>query len=298
VPEGSGPAYAAYSLVQSIDGGYALAGWGYARGGIDLTNNVYFVKTDSLGNIEWEQPIGLADCNERAYSLVQTSDEGYAIAGSVSVPGLVLEDSWLVRTNSSGHMQWNQTYGGAGTDETFALVQTSDDGYALAGGSNSYPIVGSFDFWLVKTDAAGVAQWDRIYAGTDDSEAYSMIKTSDGGYAMAGYTVLYESGDLQSWLVKTDSSGNKMWDKSYGASDLDSESYSLVQTSDDGYALAGYNGDDAWLVKTDAFGQMSLSEIGLSVAGYFENSITLYRGKYDPLWNYVRVRIWVAEETP
>jgi hypothetical protein len=298
-PSDAGPFYTAYSLVQLADGGYAMAGYGYTVGSlIDNSDNVYLVKTDSSGSMEWEQTFGLADRLEHAYSLVQTSDGGYAIAGSVSSPGPIVPDSWLVKTDSSGNIQWNQTYGGAGTDETFALVQTSDDGYALAGGSNSYFVGGSFDFWLVKTDAAGIAQWDRVYAGADDSEAYSMIQTSDGGYAMAGYTVQHDSGIFDFSLVKTNSSGNKMWDKSYGVSDLDSESYSLVQTSDDGYALAGYSGDDAWLVKTDAFGQMSFSEVGLSVAGYSENSITLFRGKFDSLWNYIRVRIWIAKESP
>ena len=292
-----GPTYAAYSLVQTIDGGYALAGYGYTYGSIEGPSvNAYLVKTDWSGTMQWDELYGLASRGEVAYSLVQTTDLGYAIAGSLGgeVGG---GDSWLVKTDSSGNMQWNQTYGGADYDEAFSVVQTNDGGYALAGGSASYS-GGYYSFWLIKTDLDGIAQWDRIYANTGDSEAYSLVQTEDGGYAMAGYILPYGSSYSDSWLVKTDSYGNKTWDKTYGASDRDSCAYSLVQTSDGGYALAGYSSVDAWLIKTDAFGQMSFSEIGLAVAGYTANTLTLYRGKSDPLWNYVRVRIWVAKESP
>jgi hypothetical protein len=292
---GAGPQYIAYSLVQTVDGGYALAGFGFTRGSIeDGTNNFYLVKTDSSGIMQWEEIYGLNTLEEAAYSLVQTSDQGYAIAGLSAYGGG--RDSWLVKTDSSGTMQWNKTYERADYGETFSVVQTSDGGYALGGGS-SY-IGGYYCFWLTKTDSEGIVQWDQIYGCAGDSESYSLVQTEDGGYAMAGYISPDGSSYSDFWLVETDSSGNRMWDKEYGASDRDSWAYSLVQTSDHGYALAGYSGNDAWLIKTDAYGQMGFSEIGLSVASYTADAMALYRGRFDPLWNYVRVRIWVAKTNP
>ena len=149
-------------------------------------------------------------------------------------------------------MQWNKTYGGTSYDWAYALVQTSDGGYALAGRTASFG-AGGDDFWLVKTDSAGNMQWNKTYGGTNDDMAFALVQTSDGGYALAGYTTSFGAGGLDFWLVKTDSAGNMQWNKTYGGTNNDM-AFALVQTSDGGYALAGYtaslaSGLDFWLVK-------------------------------------------------
>jgi hypothetical protein len=103
------------------------------------------------------------------YALVQTSDGGYALAGETWSFGAGDSDFWLVKTDASGNIQWNQTYGGTNPDVAYALVQTSDGGYALAGGTGSFGTGG--DFWLVKTDANGYSQWSRTYGGTNSDWA-------------------------------------------------------------------------------------------------------------------------------
>jgi len=262
----------AYSLVATSDGGYALAGetssFGAEKG------DFWLVKTDAFGNKEWNQTYG-GTGRDWASSLVATSDGGYAIAGTWknyddTVPSFepVLDgDFWLVKTDANGVMEWNRTYGGTGNDEAYSLVATSDGGYALAGiGNQTSNFWGEGgDFWLVKTDANGVMRWNRTYGGTGNDEAHSLVVTSDGGYAIAdtwNYSsyVAGNGGDL--WLVKTDASGNMQWNRTYGGTGND-EAYSLVATSDGGYALAGtWNhtdspyGDEFWLIKTDAFGNM------------------------------------------
>jgi hypothetical protein len=150
-------------------------------------------------------------------------------------------------------MQWNKTYGGTSDEHACSVVQSSDGGYAIVGYTNSFGLAGSRDVWLVKTDMDGVTEWNRTYGGTDYDAPYSMIRTSDGGYAISCYTLSYGAGgDLL--LVKTDSVGIVQWSRTCGGPNSD-QALSVGQTSDGGYALAGCTNsygagyDDFWLVK-------------------------------------------------
>ncbi len=248
----------AKSLVATSDGGYALAGYTSFSIGVD-GGDFWLVKTDSSGNMVWNKTYGGTGF-DAALSLVVTSDGGYAIAGFTSSFGAGNNDFWLVKTDSSGNMIWNKTYGGTADDRVYSLVVTSDGGYALAGYTSSFG-VGGGDFWLVKTDASGNMMWNQTYGGTGDDYGYSLVVTSDGGYAMAGVARSFGAGGGVFWLVKTDASGNMMWNQTYGERNYDSCAYSLVVSSDGGYALTGSISDsgsevDFWLVKTDGSGNM------------------------------------------
>jgi hypothetical protein len=246
----------AWALVQTVDGGYALAGVtdSFGAGSYDF----WLVKTDSVGNAQWNQTYG-GTGNDEARALVQTVDGGYALAGVTDSFGAGSYDFWLVKTDANGNAQWNKTYGGTNIDYGAALVQTSNGGYALAGGTYSFG-AGNGDFWLVKTDSVGNAQWNQTYGGTGNDGAGALVQTVDGGYALAGVTKSFGAGDYDFWLVKTDANGNAQWNKTYGGTSTDYGVNALVQTVDGGYALAGVTksfgaGDyDFWLVKTDANG--------------------------------------------
>jgi len=222
------------AVIQTSDGGYALAGRtkSFGSGGYLF----WVIKTDSLGNVEWNKTYGAGS----ALSIVQTSDEGYAITGSM-----------LVKTDSEGNMQWNRSYGGT------SMVQTSDGGYVLAGSTIVAPAIEGY-FRLVKTDALGYKQWNKTYPRGAYDLAQSVIQTSDGGYAIAGLT-RPDVGEGDFLLIKTDPSGDMEWSNTYGSQDKD-EGHVVVQTSDGGYVLAGLmwnrSGGDAGLVKTDSAGNM------------------------------------------
>jgi hypothetical protein len=233
----------AYALVQTVDGGYAIAGYTTSFGAGE--EDFWLVKTDSAGTMLWSKTYG-GDGGDGAVTLVQTVDGGYAIAGWTNSYGAGSNDFWLVRTDANGNERWNKTYGGTGSDWAYALVQTGDEGYALAGLTN-------YDFWLVKTDSAGTMLWSKTYGGDGGDGAWALVQTGDGGYALAGDT--YSFGvDQDFWLVKTDANGNEQWNKTYGGTGYE-EAYDLVQTGDGGYAIAGYTTsfgageEDFWLVK-------------------------------------------------
>ena len=135
---------------------------------------------------------------------------------------------------------WNKTFGGTDPDGASSVQQTSDDGYILAGVTESYG-AGNGDLWLVKTDSEGNEQWNRTFGGTDYEWAESVQQTSDGGYILAGDTMSYDTGNGDFWIVKTDSKGNKEWDRTFGGVNV-CHAPSVQQTSDSGYILAGCTG--------------------------------------------------------
>ncbi len=109
-------------------------------------------------------------------------------------------------------VEWSKTFGGSVDDVASSVIQTSDGGYALAGVTGSYG-AGGFDLWLVKTDSSGNEEWSKTFGGSDDDSASSVIQTSDGGYALAGFTDSYGAGMWDLWLVKIAGKGEGLpWD--------------------------------------------------------------------------------------
>jgi hypothetical protein len=240
----------AYSIIETIDGGYAIIGStnSFTTG----HQNMWLVKADSAGKSQWSQSYGGTN-QDVGVSLVQTSSGGYILGGWTDSFGAGGYDFWLVKTDSSGNVLWNQTYGGENNDRAESVVQTGDGGYAMVGRTSSFG-VGIDDFWLVKTDSSGNVLWNQTYGGAGIDWAQSVVQTGDGGYAMVGRTSSFGVGIDDFWLVKTDSSGNVLWNQTYGGAGID-WAQSVVQTGDGGYALGGWTdsfgagGYDFWLVK-------------------------------------------------
>ena len=250
----------ASSVTQSEDGGYILAGETYSYGA--GRSDVWLVKTDSNGYEQWNTTFGGID-DDRAESVRQTSDGGYILAGGTGSYGPGWSNVWLIKIDTNGNMQWNQTFGGNGGDWAESVRQTSDGGFIIAGTTTSYG-AGYFDFWLIKTDSKGKEQWNQTFEGSGDDWAHSVIQTSDGGYVITGKTgalddnVNYDQNDDldDMWLVKTDSKGNMEWYNSFGSTGFDWANC-IQQTSDGGYIIAGktdsYRAGDAdvWLIKLE-----------------------------------------------
>jgi hypothetical protein len=248
---GTGMEYA-YHVIQTVDGGYALFGQTNSFGA--GSNDFWLIKTDSSGNMQWNQTYG-GTGSDIGIHVLQTGDGGYALLGHTSSFGAGSSDAWLIKTNATGGMQWNQTYGGTGMEYGQCLEQTSDGGYALACITTSFG-AGSMDCWLVKIDSSGNMQWNQTYGGTGSDGPTHFIQTTDG-YAIVGFTT--NSSNQDAVLFKTNLAGNLQWNHTYGGSGTEI-AYALLQTSDDGYLLTintnsyGAGNNDIWLVKTDGLG--------------------------------------------
>ncbi len=218
------------TLQQTTDGGYVLGGYSSSPPSGNKTNinfggyDYWIVKTDNLGNKQWDQSFG-GDTHDNLTALRQTSDGGYIVAGytlsGVSgnkiSPSFGSTDGWLVKLNASGNKQWDQSFGGDILDYINSVQQTSEGGYILGGysdspasGNKTGTNFGGYDCWIVKVDPTGTKQWDQTIGGNNADYLSSMIQTSDGGYAFGGISYSGVSGNKTTpsfggadyWIVK------------------------------------------------------------------------------------------------
>jgi hypothetical protein len=241
------------SVQQTSDGGFILVGTttSFGAGGFD----VWLIKTDADGNKLWEKTFG-GIRDDRGHSVQQTSDGGFILLGWTESFDAREADVWLVKTDASGNIEWDRTFGGSDRDKGSSVQQTSDGGFILVGYTESFG-AGWEDVWLIKTDADGNKLWEKTFGGSGLDSGSSVQQTSDGGFILVGTTTSFGAGGFDVWLIKTDADGNKLWEKTFGGSRRDWSS-SVQQTSDGGFILVGYTtsfgAGDVWLIKTDANG--------------------------------------------
>jgi len=239
------------SIQRTSDDGFIIAGATGSFG--DPNGDVYLIKTDSAGNLQWQKTFG-GSGTEYGYSVQQTSDGGFIIAGWTYSFGAKYSDVYIIKTDPNGNQEWQKTFGGKYNDYGYSVQQTSDGGFIIAG--MSYSNARGTDIYLIKTDPNGNQEWQKTFGYTDDG--FSVQQTIDGGFIIAGDTSTYVQwpfpGKYQSdvYLIKTDSDGNEVWQKTFGGNSNDS-GRSIQKTSDGGYIVAGVFGHnkrfDVYLIK-------------------------------------------------
>ncbi len=255
----------ATTVIQTSDGNYLIAGWIWADWPVSY--DMYLIKTNTVGDTIWTKTYAELGM-EQAYSVIQTDDEGFLLVGYTRLSD---NEGYMVKTDSLGNVLWTKIYGGwfEPSNEGFnSVLQTPDGGYILAG-TTAY---GSPKMWLVRTDSFGDSLWTRRYGGNTEEVAVRLMATSDGGYALAGWTNSFGAGARDGWLLKTNASGDSLWSQTYGGTNTEYV-YDAIKTSDDGFLLAGRTSSygaglaDAWVVKTDSLGAVEFT--------------TTYGGPYD-----------------
>lgn len=244
----------ALSVIQTTDGGYAVAGFTESVGS---SGDFYLVKTDADGDPEWKQNIGGPDF-EIAYSVAQLPDGGFLMLGETVIDPIAFERQMqLVRTNSSGVKLLSKTYPeGNFTASRGKQIKITKDGGAIMVGNIEKD---NSNMYLVKIDANGVVQWEKDFNGSSINTTdfgNDVFQTSDGGYILVGQTYSNSTDASQVFLVKTDANGNQTNRMYFGGTGYESGS-AVLQTSDGGYIIAGVSssstGNGAWdmyLLKT------------------------------------------------
>jgi len=194
----------AYSIVQTTDGGYAVAGYtdSYGAGSSDFL----VLKLASDGSLTWAKTFGGAG-SEFAYSIVQTTDGGYAVAGYTSSFGAGGWDLLVIKLDPDGSLKWAKTFGGANSDYGYLVTQTADGGYAVAGSTLSFG-AGAYDALILKLSSDGSLVWAKTFGGASNDEVRSITRTTDGGYAVAGYTSSFGAGGSDILVLRLASDGN------------------------------------------------------------------------------------------
>ncbi len=284
------------SVIQTSDGGFALTGYAMSDDG-DSSNNEGFhdnwiLKLDAQGTIEWEQSFGFSG-HDHSYDLVETADGGFFFTGFLDITSAKADgytdksytltrhgvgEFWGTKLNAQGELLWRKYFGGSNNDRAHAVVTSNEGGFVMAGftESNDFDISnsrGSYDFWVVKIDGLGALVWERSYGGSGIEIAQDIAKTEDGGYIITGSTfstdgdVFSNHGESDVWVIKVDSNGNIIWEKTYGGTRFDGAE-GISATQDGGFVISGNSKsndldlfenageNDLWLLKIDGLGNL------------------------------------------
>lgn len=263
-------------VIKCQDGGFALFGEGNFPYGWPY-DQYWLVKTYADGPPQWNVTYGYGG-NDYAGDVLEVPGGGFALFGTVHNETTADFDYWLVRTNDQGKEMWNQSYGGASRDFASTILTTDDGGFLLVGSTQSFGAGYHDDGYVVKTDSMGQMMWNRTYGGNDTDVLYSAINTSDGGYALVGFSRSPPSqGINEAWLLIISSNGTVRSEHRYDKLGFGAIVQAVAQAPDGGFAIVGtYQnsppeteagvchaptvvsalnpGDSAWYIRTDANG--------------------------------------------
>ncbi len=244
---------------------------------IDTTDTIFpykfrIIKTDSCGNLLSDND---SVCSRYAilkgYSIAETPAGNFFVTGSSNIPyPYKPADVWVMKIDQEGNHIWSITFGGEVIDEGLSVQAMYDTCCIITGRTQSFGS-GGMDLWLLKVAEFRYEEyflvntdWTKCFGGISNEEGKSVIFLDDGGFAIGGCTDSYGAGRADFWLIRTDSTGKKLWDRTYGGEKNDI-CEDMRRTSDGGFLLTGYSssfgsGDkDIWVVKVDSLG-MSVGE--------------------------------------
>ncbi|MBK7035666.1 MAG: T9SS type A sorting domain-containing protein [Bacteroidetes bacterium] len=291
------------SVIQTDDGGYFLGG--YSTSGISGNKtqigygyeDYWVIKLNNIGNIEWQKTIG-GSGHDVLNSVIETADSGYLLAGYSSSgisgdkteTGAGFEDYWVIKLNSIGEIEWQNTIGGNSYDYLFSVTQTTDEGYLLGGysgsgisGDKTEACQGFADYWVIKLNSSGVIEWQNTIGGSgNDILLLGVIQVADGGYLLGGSSSSGISGDKTEacvgyddyWVVKLNSAGTIEWQNTIGGNNSENL-YSITQSDDGtfllgGLSFSGISGDkteasiglsDFWIIKLNGAGTIEWQNV-------------------------------------
>ena len=281
-----------WTIEETQDGGFIIAG---STDNYDAQkSDVYLIRTNSLGDTFWTKTYGDTGI-DIGWSVQETSDGGFIIAGYSESFGAGLSDVYLIKTDSSGESLWTKTYGGIWYDYGYSVRETSDSGYVIAGKSISFSGGSYDDVYLIKTNSQGDTLWTKVYGGIYNDGGYSVQQTADEGYIITGYTAPYDNDTVDVYLIKTDSAGNTLWTRTFGGSSLDN-GYSVQQTLDSGYIIVGFTksygagGEDVFLIKTAEDGTVGVEEPDSGGFRFPISDLKLFQNQPNPFHSTTMIR--------
>ncbi|HYV90573.1 MAG TPA: T9SS type A sorting domain-containing protein [Chitinophagales bacterium] len=246
-----------FNVIQTSDQGFALVGT--TLSGSFGSDDIFVIKTDSNGDVEWSKIYGTS-ANDQGYDIRQTLNGEYVVAGFTTINAGAHYDSYVLKISSSGSLIWSEIFGAANNEGVYTIDFAANGNYIFAGKSEMNSN-GAADYLLLEMDTSGNIIWMKNYGGVGYEVAVQVRRTADNGFIMSGYSDSYtSSGDYDLLAVKTDSAGNLEWANNYQQS---SAQYSggVVQGADGGYYFTGCSGAsgtyDVFLFKTDAAGTIS-----------------------------------------
>lgn len=284
----------ANAVVATLDGGYAVLGYTQSTDG-DIEDkdqegfDFWVFKFNSQDLLEWSKTYG-GSGDDRGNDLIQTIDGGYLAIGYSSSndqdasENAGLQDYWITKLDSQGLLTWQKSFGYAGIDNGFSVIQTSDGGYFLLGildvtasggeGNTNKELHAGGDYWGLKLNSAGEIEWSKYYGGSFTDTPYDVIETNDNAIIMVGSSdsddvdIAGNKGSYDFWIVKASiTNGDIIWEKSLGGTEID-EARGIVKTNDGHFLIVGdtrsqdqdissnHGAADLWVVKISTEGNI------------------------------------------
>ncbi|MFI5172381.1 MAG: T9SS type A sorting domain-containing protein [Chitinophagales bacterium] len=267
-----------YSVCRSADGTILLAGYSNSDMGGDKSENglgnddYWVVKLDTNYQILNQRTLG-GNSLDDLWDALPTPDGGYILAGTshsnVSIyksePSNGGDDIWMVKLNADLSIEWENTIGGSESEILYSVLLTPDGGYLL-GASSGSPISGDKTedsyglpkIWLIKLNSDGEIVWQNTIQTNGQDYLQCMTNTADGGYCLGAYSfspaglekIEGNYGGIDIWVLRLDSNFNIMWQNTIGGNG-DDAAYTIKETSDGGFILAGFSGSDICADKSE-----------------------------------------------
>ena len=294
----------ARSITRTDDGGYIIGGESMSDSSGNKKENsrgssdIWIVKLDSIGNVEWDKTIG-GSGSDICTSIRQTHDRGYIIGGASNsnISGEKTEnchgdfDLWLIKLDNKGNIEWDKTLGGNKFEYCGGMELTDNDDIMICGttGSDSFPEKQELHpgCWVAKLDMNGHILYEKFFGPL--GMFIGVSKTYNNGFiftAFSGSDKGYEKsenckGGADIWVIRTDENGNKIWDKTIGGKDDDSP-WCIKQTIDGGYIIGATSKSEISGDKTDTCrGNYDFWIIKLNKNGKTEWNKTIGGNDYD-----------------
>ncbi|MEM6346602.1 MAG: caspase family protein [Bacteroidota bacterium] len=290
---GGSDADEARSIIQTKDGGFAVAGFSYSNS--KGKSDIWLLRLNAVGEILWDRQYGGSGI-EKAYSIQETDDEGFVIGGYQHYNETNRADMLVVRTDRNGKGIWRKVVRAPGNDVIESVLQT-DEGQFLAAGWRYNESNGSLDGCLIHLSASGRVLKEHLLGGTGKDAFYDLIATQDGGYLLTGQSTSFsKSSDL--WIVKLDARLRQTWQKrSLGESD--DYGRAVTQVADGGYLVTGgtksysRGGSDMWVLKTDNRGNFANHPDAVHDALSGQEPIVLNKNNEDPLQALLKPNLYI-----
>ncbi len=199
--------------------------------------DIFLIRTNEFGDTIWTKTIG-GTGDEQPNAMKSTNDNNYIIAGSTTSFGAGNSDVYLLKVDQNGDTIWTKTYGGNLDDQAYDVIQTSDNGFIVIGGTMSYTS-GFSSVYAIKTNANGDSLWTKTYEKKNANAGSSVIQLTDGGFFIVGQTLLPRQNNTSDcYFIRTDISGDTIWTKTYGGSNYDG-AFLAIETSAGNIIVSG-----------------------------------------------------------
>ena len=277
----------ATALLQTNDGGYLLTGV------LDVTasqgagntaskkrlqkhagGDYWLIKLNAEGILQWSQYYG-GSFTDTPAGVVETADGGFLLVGTSDSNDVDISankgsyDIWLVKASSTGVLEWEKSYGGSQLDQASAIDRTTDGNFIIVGDTRSDDgdishNRGASDLWVLKISPQGTLLWEKTFGGTDFDTGRSVCLASDGGFYVAGHSrssegdLTLNNGQNDAWVMKINSEGNLMWQKSIGGTGIDFAN-AIAELEDESLVVVGEtNSDDSDIPENKGFKDLLL----------------------------------------